>query len=334
MLFVFLMMAALCSHASDKGNGGDPIAQQFASTLKSISVYLDQNYSVLPRLSRNEIKTLINELQSSLGSSSSPSLIEVLQKRPRDQFGVEKSVVTTVAPLKVYLHSDSWTQPNIIAQTIIKRNQVVMAGMELLLLAGVNENRYQIANDVFGPVYLEILESVDYNNTVLPPIPKKLLPFKNVLHGRERKLINDGLVQMILNTDFLNCQVSHKLRLLGGSQLIGVYDIQFNDNAKLGSTILETMVSEELAEFSTNESGDEFMARFNVNSYGRWIQWGEKTWGINSYKVKLNSNQTRIKEVEFYSSGVSLVNVGTVTKPVQIYKWIPKEQSNFTCSAE
>ncbi len=326
--FLLLTAISLTVFAGNEGgHGGDPVAQSFVSTMKQVSLYLDQNPTALVRASRNEARTIIKRLQDSLGQTQTASLVQIVTNRPRDNFGVEKAAVSTFSPLKVLLHRESWVQTGISDREAVKKDQVILAAMELLLLIDLEANRYEVASRVFGNNYLKVLAAQDIENPNVPKIPENNGPLEIKITGRQHALVRDAVFQIVLVSKFSNCRtqkMSHPER----SDYHGIM-VAPNGNS-WGATTDDS--SEMVYEITRNQDGSQIRIRANAKRWDAGVtvtSWDKPLTGLHTQTFTFNKDQTLIIGYESSAYTLGWNKVGPLYDPQEVYGW--KKESGFSC---
>lgn len=312
LLLTSLLSLATVAHAGDRrGNGGDATAQSFMSVMRKVYLFLEENPRVAIKASRLEAKKNVKLLQNSLGNASKVSLIEVTLKRPKDEFGVEKAAVTTLNPLKIFLHKESWEQSKNVNLEQVKEDQVTLAAMELLLLSGVSTDRYKIAKEQMGSRYTEVLAMTEEEKPGIPAFPESAMPLKTRVTGKEYIVFDDAYVQALKNTTFKDCVIDIELtetswfvnfsrptgeavfRIAKGFESVNGKRIYWDNNKTI--RMLHNAVA---------HNGGVATTTFD-----------EPIQGLISYTSVLSEDETEVKSIEFSSYLLKNVNRGTPLKP-------------------
>ncbi len=148
LLILLVAFSLTKAFAGREGGGGDPVAIDFATTLIKVTMFLEQNANLAPGLDLPLVKEVTVSLYKSLNVVGK-SLIEVVELRPKDPFGVEKAAVFLTNPTEIQLHRETWENSS-------PSNKVTLATMEVLGLGNLKEKRYEIANFIGSMYYQQI----------------------------------------------------------------------------------------------------------------------------------------------------------------------------------
>lgn len=303
----------------DKGNGGDATAQSFVDIMNKVYLFLEENPKVLVKASRIEVKKAVKTLQESLGNTAKPSLVEVTLRRPRDKFDVEKAIITTVSPLKVLLHKDSWEQPTNLDINQVKKDQVTLAAMEILLLSGIYEDRYQLAYTKIGQRYDEVLKMAEMPGRKLPPFPENAKPLQKEMTGSNFVLFNDTVLQALKNTAFKDC--TYEIELKDNYWFVNFYhnDGSFMYRIERG---IESLNRKQISW----DGGKKIRMRYNAKPTreGGLVvgpTWDDPIEGIMSYTIVLSEDESEVKSIEFASYILKNLNKGTPLQPKMDLVW-------------
>lgn len=122
LAFLLLLFPSLCSAMTDQ-----EMATDFVYYSRLVSNYLQRDLSLLPEISRERLDQIITQIK-----------VVPVDARPLDNRGVEKAAVFNRANDSVQLHRLTWSDSN-------PHERAMIATMELLGLAGMDRDRYELA---------------------------------------------------------------------------------------------------------------------------------------------------------------------------------------------
>lgn len=312
---------------SEGGNGGDPVAQAFTYTMIKITLFLEQNPRLLMMASRTQARAVSKQIQDSLGRKNAASLVEVSDQRPHDEFGIEKAAVTTVNPLKIRLHRQSWSQPEMTDRAQVERDKVILAGMELFLLIGLEKDRYALAYGELGTRYRQVLDSEPENAIISPKLPTEANALDEIISVKDYRLVDDYFLQALGNSTFKNCEIKTL-----GSDSDTRWGVRMFYGKEENFTLYSYFSDGRAKEISRSKDGRKLRGRYKAGSLdGRAlsVNWDDESDGYINYTATLSADGTEIKELNVTSYLLSAVNVGSGFYPRQEMKWI--KQDYITC---
>lgn len=295
-LTVVILLSGTISKAGQDRGGGDPNAAEFADVLIKVADFLKNNESVVPEADRSKIKPIVSELVSSINHPTK-SKIEIVELRPKDQFGIEKAALFSMNPLYIKIHQHSWASAT-------GKEQVMLASMELLGLVGVSEQRYFKAKYEIAEHYQEILiqKSADESYYIV---------------DEETKRISNLIVDAIKNTKFLNCINNYPeqadfadLRSNDGS-----FTIRFrkadDDYANWYGNIMPANLHDPI---ELNTTGTGFFGLNEIQDYaGQLFK--------QTVLISFSNDQKEIKNVTYAFFKLIKINAGTILDPISQTKW-------------
>ncbi len=151
-LLIILLIPILTYAGSEGRGGGDPDANMFAKIAMQFAIYSRTRI----HLFNVDVQVISRRAQlwhSSLNDANKEDLIEVVELRPKDDNEVDKAAVFYSQSGRVQLHRATWQAYN-------EQQKVELVVLELLGLAGLEKNRYQVAREVVAESWQEIL-SID-----------------------------------------------------------------------------------------------------------------------------------------------------------------------------
>ena len=107
------------------------IREEFISLLDLVSQYFQRDRSLLPDVPRDKMSSVVTQMREQ------PSRIQIVEVRPVDNRGIEKAAVFFLKKNVIEVHRSTWIDAS-------KEDKAIIAALELMGLAGVDKNRYEL----------------------------------------------------------------------------------------------------------------------------------------------------------------------------------------------